>query len=197
MNNISKNRFLTGVVILLLIANITSLGLFWWTKEKQAPPPNAAGSAAATFLVTELNFDAQQQAAYKILREDHQQQTKILRENIRAYKKTFFDLLNQSVVDSVELKKQAELIGKTEAALNLFTFQHFRKVKLLCNAEQKQKFDSIIQQVLRMMGGQPTAPPPPRRLESDNPPLQDGPPPPDQMRDGMPPPGPPPPKEPK
>ena len=197
MNTFSKSRLFTSLLILLLLANIVSLGLYWWTKEKQAPPQNGAGSAAATFLIKELNLDTAQQAAYKLLREEHQQQTKMLRENIREYKKTFFDLLAQSVVDSVELHKQAELIGKTEATLNLFTFQHFRKVRVLCTDDQKKKFDSIIQQVLRMMGGQSSSPPPPRRVEGDHPPPPDGPPPPDQMREGPPPPDQAPPKEPK
>ena len=183
MNNIAKNRLLTIVVILLLLANMASLGTYWWTREKQLqppPPPGNGGSAASDFLMNELKLDAKQKAAYQLLKEEHQQQTKSIRENVRESRKIFFDLLNKDSVNADELKKASEEIGKNEGQLQLYTFEHFRKVRALCSEEQRKKFDSIIQQVLRMMGGQQGGPPPPRRMEGDNPP------PPDQMHDGPP-----------
>ncbi len=195
MNNIAKNRLLTALVILLLLANAASLATYWWTREKQIllppPPPGNGGSAAADFLIKELNFDAKQQSAYQLLREEHQQKTRAARENVQESKKTFFDLLDKDSVNSSLLTRFSEEIGKNEGQLQLYTFEHFRKVRTLCNAEQQKKFDSIIQQVLRMMGGQQQGPPPPQHMGGDHLP------PPDQMHDGPPPPENPPPKEPK
>ncbi len=183
MNTISKNKFLTAVVILLLLANIVSIVTFWWTRENAAPPPpGSGGSSAANFLVHELSFDAKQQELYKLLREEHQQQTKLAREKVRESRKIFFDLLDKDSVNAFLLKNLSEEIGKNEGQLQLFTFEHFRKVRALCNELQKKKFDSIIQEVLRMMGGQQASPPPPKRMDGGNPP------PPDQMQDGPPPP---------
>ena len=194
MNNIAKNRLLTAVVILLLLANVASVATYWWTREKQIlsppPPPGNGGSAAADFLIKELNLDAKQQETYKLLREEHQQQTKLARDNVQESKKEFFDLLDKDSVNNSLLTKLSEEIGKNEGQLQFYTFDHFRKVRTLCNAEQQKKFDGIIQQVLRMMGGQ-QGPPPPQRLGADHLP------PPDQMHGGPPPPDNPPPPRPK
>jgi len=141
-------------------------------------------------LVKKLNLDAKQQSAYQLLREEHQQQTKMVREKVRESKKEFFDLLDKDSVNNFLLTKLSEEIGQNEGQLQLYTFEHFRKVRTLCNPEQQKQFDSIIQEVLRMMGGQ-QGPPPPQRLEGDHLP------PPDQMPGGQPPPDNPPPKEPK
>lgn len=182
MSTISKNKFLTAIVILLLLANIVSIATFWWTRENVAPPPGNGGGSAANFLVHELSFDSKQQDAYKLLREEHQQQTKLAREKVMESRKIFFDLLNKDSVNTFLLKNLAEEIGKNEGQLQLYTFNHFKKVRALCNEQQKKKFDSIIQEVLRMMGGQQGPPPPPKRMDGDNPPLLD------QMRDAPPPP---------
>jgi len=68
------------------------------------------------------------------------------------------------------------------------TFEHFKKVRALCNEEQKKKFDAIIKQAIGMMGqqqGRPQGPPPDGNRNGMHP---DGPPP---MQDGQMPPPPP------
>jgi periplasmic protein CpxP/Spy len=67
-------------------------------------------------------------------------------------------------------------ISKATEALDLLTFNHFYKVRLLCNTTQQKKFNEIINEVVKMMANRPRPKqnrdgnselPPPNKPEED------------------------------
>ena len=68
---------------------------------------------------------------------------------------SFFDLLNQNDPDSAVIDSMASLIASNRKQIELLTFQHFSEIRKVCTEEQKQKFDQIINDALRMMGPRP------------------------------------------
>ena len=163
MNNFTNNRWLSVVTLLLLTVNIVTLALLWTNKNKgtgnMKPPP---GGQVFEFLTNELKLDAQQQEAYKILREEQQQARKGIQDSIRMAKDEFFALLKKpDVSDSVIHLYSGKAIA-VEQQLDEFTFRHFQKLRAICNAEQQKKFDDIIQEALhRMAPPRREGPPPP------------------------------------
>ena len=57
----------------------------------------------------------------------------------------------------------AQIIGAIQTKIDLETFSHFSQLRSLLNVEQKEKFDKVIQQVLRNMGPRGGPPPGGRR----------------------------------
>ena len=53
--------------------------------------------------------------------------------------------------DSV-INKASDVIAQKQKALDLQTFNHFKKVRALCTPEQQAKYDSMIQRMFRKMG---------------------------------------------
>ena len=185
MNTITKSRLLSAVVILLLLANIATLATFWWTKVK-APLPQQANGRAADFLIKELAFDVKQQAAYRQLINEEHEQTRGVKEALRASKDAFVELFKSDSINANQVQQVTAEAGKQQQLLDIAVIEHFRKVRVLCTDDQKKKFDTIIQQVLRMMVG-PQGPPPNRNGAGGLPPNRngnDGPPP--GMQDGQP-----------
>ena len=68
---------------------------------------------------------------------------------------SFFDLLNQNDPDSAVIDSMASLIASNRKQIELLTFQHFSEIRKVCTEEQKQKFDVIINDALRMMAPRP------------------------------------------
>ena len=175
MNHGTKNKLLTGLVVLLLVANAATITLFWLDKAKHPPQPKGSPQE---FLVKELKLDAKQQEQLDVLRKEHREAADQLREKIKAAKESFFDLLKQqNVTDSVK-QTTAKAVSIHTEALDLLTLNHFQKLRSLCTSEQQKKFDEIIHQVTSMMG-QPRPPmgpgngpqgPPPGGPEGDGPP---------------------------
>ena len=179
MSYFNNNRWWVLAVVLLLLLNTFTLTIFWIERKNddRQPPPQNSRNGAKAYLIKELNFDSLQQQAYTKLIEQHQQRTNELRLQIRDAKDAFFSLLGDSAATEDAIAKAAKYAVETEQQLDMLTFNHFKSIRSLCNAEQKKKFDSVIKSAVRMM-----APQPPQNAGRDFPPLQDnkhmGPPPP-------------------
>lgn len=164
MNNGIKNRVLTALVILLLVANTATIAFFWINREKHPPPAGRPDD----FLIKELVLDQQQQAQLKDLVDEHRRAAEQLRLEIKTAKETFFDLLKQGQVADTTQESAAKVISDKTRELDLLTWKHFQKIRLLCNPAQQIKFDNLVQEVTSMMA--PPRPPGPPNGNNDRPP---------------------------
>ena len=157
MATTSKYNWLVIAVILLAFVNLASLGFIWFqnqNKNDRLPPPKDARD----FLVNELKLNEKQVRQFDSLRKIHFEEMNKNRENMRWLKDSFFDQLKtETTVASDSLAKQ---IGAMQTKIDLNTFHHFRELRKICTGEQKEKFDNIIQDVLRSMGRGPQGEPP-------------------------------------
>ena len=162
----TNNRLLSVVTLLLLTANIVTLALLWTNKkqENMPPGPNAQqGAEVFEFITNELKLDSTQQEVYKKLRTEHQSSVRPLQDSIRKAKDNFFALLQKENVDDSTIQEYSTITSRLEQQRDVFTLKHFQKLRAICNKEQQTKFDNIIQQVIRQMGGPkgpPSGPPP-------------------------------------
>lgn len=170
----SSTSWLVYVVIALALVNLGALGFIWLhtdkpaaTEERGRPP----GEDARTILVRELALDPEQTRRFDGLRSQHQAAMRDYREQMRELKDRLFDGL-QDEKDSSAAAPAARAIGELQAQIDLTTYAHFRAVRALCNPGQKEKFDRVIQQVIRNMGGpmRPPGPPPPGEGHPGGPP---------------------------
>jgi protein CpxP len=175
MSAFTNNRLLPVITLLLLTANIVTLGYLWMNRSntiKEHVLPGQPAGPVFEFLTKELQLDSSQQQAYTILREEHQAGQRPLQDSIRKAKDALFELLkNQNIPDSL-VQAQSNKAAFAEQQLDLFTFKHFQKLRAICTVTQQKKFDEIIQEVLRRMA-------PAKRQQG---------PPPSGIRGGMPPP---------
>ena len=164
MNNFTNNRWVPVITLLLLTANIVTLALLWTNKQPTGKPVEASPPGRAfEFITRELKLDQAQQDAYSKLRDEHQASVRPLQDSIRKAKDKFFALLQEENVSDSIVQEYSKKIGELEQRRDVFTLRHFQKLRAMCNKEQQSRFDSIIQEALRRMGGpgRPPGPPPP------------------------------------
>ena len=154
----SNTKILGVIILLLFIVNITTLSFFWYTTKRHDLGPSNKGGAAA-FIIKKLGFDSSQQETYNLLRQEHQQAMHGIKKQIEEGKEAYFSLLSDSMVSELAIVAAASKASTAEQQIDIITFHHFQKVRAICTAEQKKKFDAIINQVTRMMG-RPQGPPP-------------------------------------
>ena len=188
MSYSTKNKLLIAVLLLLVLANIATITVFWLGRGKHLVlPPRGQ---PADYLVMQLGFDARQKADFMELVQQHRAQTKTLRQQVKTAKDNFFKLLQLPSLTDSEKTIAAKNISLITEQLDIMTFDHFKKVRALCNADQQFFFDAVIQDVLRMNGGapgpgadlrdhgRPEGPPPGEREDSPPPTGDEKPPPP-------------------
>jgi Spy/CpxP family protein refolding chaperone len=159
-------KFLKTIIFLLVLINLGTV-LFLWINRPQ-PKDNFGG-----FFAKELNFTAQQKEQFEVLRDEHRTQRESLKEFNKLNHDAYFDLLKNPNIDYATVKKAAQEIAAIKEQEELLVFYHFKKVRAICNEDQKQKFDKIVNEASQMM-----APRPPR--DGNGPPSrrgEDGPPP--------------------
>ena len=101
MGTLAKNKILTGLVILLLVANITTIVVFWVGMKKMHP--GRPFQQPSEFLIKELSLNDSQQQQYKEMVKQHRGQTRQLQEQLKNYKDSFFDLLShENINDSIK-----------------------------------------------------------------------------------------------
>lgn len=176
MNPASKNKLLIWCVVLLMIANVSVLATIWTIHHKRQMPPQRG--TPGEFLIRQLSLDTKQQQQFEQLRKEHLEESFKIRGEIKEARDRFFKLLQQPNVNDTAKNAASAQVAKHLQALDLLTFDHFKKVRDICTPDQQKKFDEIIEDVLRMMSG-PPPPPNGKRPPNGNPPEGDRPPPPD------------------
>ncbi|OCX53462.1 hypothetical protein BEL04_03940 [Mucilaginibacter sp. PPCGB 2223] len=181
MDQLLKNRMWGFIVGVLVLANIATLAGFWYLKlhtdiNKPADTPRGQENTKS-FIIAQLGLNQSQQQAYGELVQHHRQNVGLIQERLHEAKDAFFNSLSDTKTTQVQLDSLSAHIVACESKLDMLTYEHLKKVRALCNDQQKEKFDNIIKQVLRMMGpagGRPQGPPPPQGQGGNFPPPPPG-----------------------
>lgn len=144
-----------AALLLLFVLNVVSLGLLLRMNRPHDRPNRP--SAAAEFLMHELKFSPVQRDYYMQLIKQHRSKMQEIEAERVELRHALFAGIAQN--DTAALAGLRQLEGATELA----TFQHFQAVRKLATPKQQQRFDQIIQEVMRKMG--PPRKPHPKRKE--------------------------------
>jgi hypothetical protein len=143
-------RIWQWATVLLLLCNIVLIGVVWYTL------PRGGGNAPRDRVIAEVGLKADQVSHYEELIKDHRREMQRLRKAGRLFRDSLFAQLGKPAVLPDTLIAR---IGQNQQQIELVTYRHFEQVRALCDDGQKEKFDQIIGDVLRMMNpGKPHRP---------------------------------------
>jgi len=160
MNYFDKPKFLGIIIIALFLLNIGTLTFMWINRPPHPPPPPEfikngnpppPQGNASDFLIHELKLNDAQQKDYEKLRDEHRASMKKIHEEIGKTRDEMFSMLSGGNADTAKANTLSAKVGELEKQVQQITFEHFTKVKALCDDTQKKKFEEIIGEVLRMM----------------------------------------------
>jgi uncharacterized membrane protein len=161
MGSVKIWKWLVGILALLNIVLIISI----WGKPQSGRPPMPE-EGPAKMIIAELRLNPEQVKEFDKLKDEHHSSVVDFQRKGRELRDGLFDLLKQDKPDTAEVKRRMAEIGENQVAIEKVTFDHFQKVRQLCDADQKKRFDAIINDVLHRMAGphrEHDGPPPPRR----------------------------------
>ena len=103
---------MVGIIVLLVLINVATLGSFWWMRKPHHPPH------LGKFFKKELNLTQEQMSNFSELKDAHIEKRKQLHEEMKLYKDGLFDEMlsdnpNQANLDSINTK-----IGEVQIALD-------------------------------------------------------------------------------
>lgn len=162
----NKTNSWKWMVALLGILNIVLLVSIWrQPSQRQGPPQHMGEEGPAKMIIEELKFTPKQVEAFDFLKKDHQDQIRELRHEGKDLRDDFFNLLKTANPDEKLISQKADSISANQKRIEMVTFNHFKEVRKICDAEQQKRFDEIINEILHSMArpgkgpGRPEGPP--------------------------------------
>ena len=141
-----KLSFWKIFAIVLLLSNTIFIALIFFEK-----PTRAEHKGPANFIIKELNFNTAQIDSFNQLKFAHQDSVQSLKNIGRELREDYFKLLRNDSTDQVLANQILIQIANNQKAIEQITFSHFKSVKSICDSVQKEKFDSIILEVIHRM----------------------------------------------
>ncbi len=148
MNSLSKNKILSWLVIILIIANAFTITMFWMNRSKNSMPER---EAPKEFLVRELKLDSKQQESLTLLITEHRGNVENIRRRVKQAKDNLFALVKVPSTSDSTKQLAASAISKLTEEIDIITLNHFQKIRALCSPEQQKKFDEIILEFTMIM----------------------------------------------
>jgi Spy/CpxP family protein refolding chaperone len=143
----SNTKILTIAVVLLLLTNIALVVFMMKGKKSGAERPGKGDPFE--MMVKELNMTDQQQKDYKLQKEEHLKTIKPLFDSVRSAKTAFFSLIKDPAAGDSLVTAYSQKITEKQAAIDMLTFAHFKRVRNIFTPEQQPRFDSFIQKMMQ------------------------------------------------
>lgn len=174
MQSLFNNKYINLLLIVLLVGNMITMGIFWWhQKESSNNPPERQRKEVLEFLVKELKMSPSQREQLLALREEHRKQVPELRREIDRSKEKFFSSLRDTTLTESQIDSLFKPVAVAEQTFQKSIWLHFRKIRSICTPAQQVEFDRIVLEALRIMqpnggprrGPEGDGPPPPPQEE--------------------------------
>jgi protein CpxP len=154
----SKNRTLIFIITVLLLANIAMLSYFLWFKKQPALADPVGrdnprdGKGIEKNLQDEVGFSEDQLAQYRLMRDSQRKATRPMFEGMRKTKDSLFRMVSNENANDSTINSLADEIARKQKEMDLRMFNYFKKIREVCTPDQRPKYDSLIQRMMRKMG---------------------------------------------
>lgn len=156
-----RETLLTIAVITLLLLNFGTLGFLLLGR---APHPAGTGPRPLDRKIVEtLALDATQKQQFESLKRAHREQMRNSDQAYRAALENYFALLKNDMILPAQQDSLQAILSQIQGERARVTFQHFKDLKALCNAEQQKHFEALLPDLLQViLPPRPNAPAPPQ-----------------------------------
>ena len=166
MDIFTKKRFIGFLIALLVTLNLTLLGTLWIHYLRPPPhgwPPSPESREAeiAHFFVAELHMTPEQEGSLRALQKQFFARVDPIQREVNDLRRRIIDESFNDPPDTTRVEALANEIGLKEAQKERLLCGHFQEIKKICEPEQKEKLESLVQELFKIAGPPELPPPPP------------------------------------
>ena len=160
-----KDKYIIVAVIVLIVLNLTSWGLYWHTKtDRPLPPPQQENPdivRSERFLLRRLNFSENQEQQLEVLQSHHFEKMHRLNERHRRLREAYVRMAMGPDYDTAEADSLFREMTQINGEMQKSTWLHFRDIYQLCNKKQKKEFRRLMLRLNRLKNrnNRPSQPP--------------------------------------
>lgn len=157
-----RDTFFILAIVVLFILNVFTLGYVLLGHKDKRPPMEQPGPQGR--VEDRLKLTTEQQAQFNDLKKEHRKQMDVLQSTSKELHDKYFDLLKTDSPNISARDSLLTILSKNQSEMDRVTFDHFLKLRKLCDTEQKKLFDTFIDEIAHSLMPRPEGdrPPPPR-----------------------------------
>ena len=145
MDIFSKNKFLTRLVVVLILLNVVSIGFQWWDKlDNNGRPPKPEINKLTAILTKELQLTPIQAESLKKIRVEFFEKEEILQQQVRVRRDSMNRLMFNEQTDTLLVKNIARRIAEYEYLTQMCRLEQAQQLKSICTKEQLKKLDELV-----------------------------------------------------
>lgn len=142
------------VVVALLVLNLGTLGYLFWSGRPGAGGPQHP-PRPDKLIIERLKLDDAQIETFEGLKHEHHSGIVRLNKKSKTLYESYFALLKTETPDLPSADSIERLLGAVQQQKDSITFDHFIKLRQLCNADQKPLFDDFVDELGEILSRQP------------------------------------------
>ena len=148
----NRTKLLTIAVLGLLVINLGTLVFVFFKPHPHPPHPDQMmrhgnegprGEGPKQIIIDRLNFDEAQQKEYLVLIEDHKSKMHELNRASNELHDQLYSLLKENAINKAAADSTIQKIAGNQKELDHLNFDHFQKIKAICNGKQVEKFNQL------------------------------------------------------
>ena len=145
-----KETIWIALVSFLIVLNATILFLFMGGKNPGRP--GQGGQTPRDLQIIEaLSLNEEQQENFEILKEEHRGKMRDLNSETDEMLQAYFMLLESGEIYSAQKDSlESEFATLEKEKINV-TFDHFQKLKTICNPDQQKEFDAFLPTLIELV----------------------------------------------
>lgn len=156
MNTMTKQRILIGLIILLIVTNLSTIGSFYYhqfseQKKMEAEPSTQAsvpGEQRTRYFRDQLGLSDEQTDRIREINRSFNRSARTIETKLAELRQGMIDELGRENSDTIWLKNSAVEIGNNHRELKELTTKFYLDMKKVCSPEQQKKLHTIFQSML-------------------------------------------------
>ena len=151
MDIFAQKKFLTRIVVLLIVLNVFSIGAFIWKRDfdRKEPPLFRVGDYrdVSGILKQELGLTNMQEEQLQKIRADFFEKEQVLARHIRDKRDSMNVTMFNTTTDEKLSKNLARGVADGEYQMELLRIDQAQQVKSICTPAQLEKFGEMVREI--------------------------------------------------
>ena len=150
MDIFSQNKLLIRGIIIVVLLNISIIGMVLWKEFHHGPllfPDNKDYHDVSDILKKELNLTDQQAEQFKSIRADFFEKEKVITQTIRDERDSMNMLMFSTNTDTTIVTSLAREVSENEYKMELLRIAQAQQLKSVCTPEQLSKFERLVKEI--------------------------------------------------
>ena len=157
METKNYNKLFSGIIIVLVLINISTLVFLWYSYKMRPPLPPPPPPPLAEFdrkppmldfMIKELNFDESQGKKLGDILDSHHKSVGDISDSMRILKDAISGEIENAKMDEKKIKSIAKQIGDMQTQIEILRYEHFENIKSICTNGQLELFNGMIKNLM-------------------------------------------------